>query len=100
MAELKCSFCARTQSAVSKLISSPASLPRAYICDDCVAEWSAKAGQVPEATGRCSFCQKGSDKFRLFASPGDPPQALICEECLAVCRSIIDDDNLDPAGRP
>ena len=99
MAELKCSFCVRTQSAVSKLISSPASLPRAYICFDCVMEWNAKAGQVPDVTGSCSFCQKSSRTIRLFASPGDPPQALICEECLFVCRSIIDDDNLYTAGR-
>jgi ClpX C4-type zinc finger protein len=34
--ELRCSFCSKTQDAVAKLISSPSSLPRAYICDECV----------------------------------------------------------------
>ena len=30
---LKCSFCHKSQDAVSKLISSPSDYPRAYICD-------------------------------------------------------------------
>jgi ATP-dependent Clp protease ATP-binding subunit ClpX len=34
---LHCSFCRKPQSAVGKLISSPGDLPRAYICDECVA---------------------------------------------------------------
>ncbi len=34
---LRCSFCRKTQDAVGKLISSPGDLPRAYICDECVA---------------------------------------------------------------
>jgi ATP-dependent Clp protease ATP-binding subunit ClpX len=34
---LRCSFCHKTQDAVSKLISSPSDYPRAYICDECVA---------------------------------------------------------------
>jgi len=33
---LKCSFCHKSQDAVSKLISSPSDYPRAYICDECV----------------------------------------------------------------
>jgi len=34
---LRCSFCRKSQDAVGKLISSPGDLPRAYICDECVA---------------------------------------------------------------
>ncbi len=34
---LRCSFCHKSQDAVSKLISSPSDYPRAYICDECVA---------------------------------------------------------------
>jgi ATP-dependent Clp protease ATP-binding subunit ClpX len=34
---LKCSFCHKSQDAVAKLISSPSDMPRAYICDECVA---------------------------------------------------------------
>jgi ATP-dependent Clp protease ATP-binding subunit ClpX len=34
---LHCSFCRKPQSSVGKLISSPGDLPRAYICDECVA---------------------------------------------------------------
>jgi ATP-dependent Clp protease ATP-binding subunit ClpX len=34
---LRCSFCHKTQDAVTKLISSPSEYPRAYICDECVA---------------------------------------------------------------
>jgi ATP-dependent protease Clp ATPase subunit len=34
---LRCAFCQKTQKAVGKLISSPSSHPRVYICDECVA---------------------------------------------------------------
>ncbi len=34
---MRCSFCHKTQDAVTKLISSPSEYPRAYICDECVA---------------------------------------------------------------
>jgi ATP-dependent Clp protease ATP-binding subunit ClpX len=34
---LRCSFCQKSQDAVSKLISSPSDYPRAYICDECIA---------------------------------------------------------------
>ena len=34
---LRCSFCHKSQDAVTKLISSPSDYPRAYICDECVA---------------------------------------------------------------
>jgi len=33
---LRCSFCHKSQDAVTKLISSPSDYPRAYICDECV----------------------------------------------------------------
>ncbi len=33
----RCSFCHKSQDAVTKLISSPTDYPRAYICDECVA---------------------------------------------------------------
>jgi len=33
---LRCSFCHKSQDAVTKLISSPTDYPRAYICDECV----------------------------------------------------------------
>ena len=35
-ANLRCSFCHKSQEAVGKLISSPSDYPRAYICDECV----------------------------------------------------------------
>jgi hypothetical protein len=33
---LHCSFCGKSQEAVQKLISAPATYPRAYICDECI----------------------------------------------------------------
>jgi ATP-dependent Clp protease ATP-binding subunit ClpX len=33
---LRCSFCAKSQDVVGKLISSPSDYPRAYICDECI----------------------------------------------------------------
>jgi len=35
--DLRCSFCHKPQPQVGKLISSPSNLPRAYICDECIA---------------------------------------------------------------
>jgi len=34
--DLRCSFCGKDQSVVSKLISSPSDRPRACICDECI----------------------------------------------------------------
>ena|SRR5271166_6235213 len=34
---LRCSFCAKAQGAVGKLISSPSDYPGAYICNECIA---------------------------------------------------------------
>jgi len=100
--ELRCSFCDKTQSAVAKLVSSPSSYPRAYICEQCIRTCSSAIGDVPAPSGHrsanargCSFCHKGPHEIRLASSPGDPPGALICEECLAVCMFILKDD--DPA---
>jgi ATP-dependent protease Clp ATPase subunit len=33
---LRCSFCKKSQDVVTRLISTPTELPRAYICDECV----------------------------------------------------------------
>ena len=35
--EMRCSFCHKGQSIVSKLISSPSDYPGAYICNECIA---------------------------------------------------------------
>ena len=34
---LSCSFCHKSQDAVSRLISNPSDYPRAYICNECIA---------------------------------------------------------------
>jgi len=115
---LHCSFCGKSQDVVGKLISTPNDYPRAYICDECVVACNRAMGDLPAppyprrapapsrrrsasspANGpACSFCHKGPDIVRLFPSAGDPPKAIICEECLHVCRSIIEDIDLNPAG--
>jgi len=51
---LRCSFCHKSQDAVSKLISSPSDYPRAYICAECVAVCNSiledDRGEQPAAT--------------------------------------------------
>jgi len=46
---MHCSFCRKSQDVVSKLISSPSELPRAYICDKCVAvcQWILVDDEAP-----------------------------------------------------
>jgi hypothetical protein len=56
--DLHCSFCNKSQDAVSRLISSPSDRSRAYICDECVAvchsilqDESAEVAAATEALG-------------------------------------------------
>jgi 1-aminocyclopropane-1-carboxylate deaminase/D-cysteine desulfhydrase-like pyridoxal-dependent ACC family enzyme len=54
-----------------------------------------------EASPQCSFCRKPQDKVRkLISSPSDSVRAYICDECVAVCHSILEDDNREPAPPP
>jgi hypothetical protein len=49
METLHCSFCGRSQDVASKLISSPADYPRAYICDECVEKYTPEELRYPES---------------------------------------------------
>lgn len=104
--DLACTFCARPQSRVRKLIAGPGT----YICDACVelaagvvSSGSAAGTQlgpvhaVPEQNGgvRCRFCDKHRDQVTGMAAM--PPEsggkisgpAAICVECLSLCAEII-----------
>ena len=78
---LRCSFCARTQRQVPKLIAGPG----VYVCSDCVA--SARTWTPAAYPGRsCSFCGKWApDELRVVTRG----QTSICEECLDLCDEII-----------
>lgn len=102
-----CSFCARTQDQVLKLICGAGSVA---ICNDCVAlgvsavrhSATATDSRVTLATqprpGQCPFCGKhtgpsvpgsGTDEeLSLIVAPGTV--AAICGECLDLCVDIID----------
>jgi ClpX C4-type zinc finger len=98
---LSCSFCAKNEKQVRKLIAGPA----VYICDECVGRVHAvlaaagptastplaAIGQVSPAAvaEECSFCGKRRDRVAAMASAG---HALICNECLDLCDEIISDE--------
>lgn len=57
---LLCSFCRKPQSAVQKLIASPAESIRAYICDECIAACSAICKEdAPAAASDPSQVEEG-----------------------------------------
>jgi len=95
--DLICTFCARPQTQVARLIAGP----KIYICDACVAV--AERGMAGDsastshtslslagegARARCSFCGKrrAADRPLLTGPAGN-----ICGECLHVCRQILTD---------
>jgi ATP-dependent protease Clp ATPase subunit len=80
---LVCSFCAKTQHDVKKLIAGP----KAFICDECIELGNeSKLPQSQMPTLRCSFCsKKGEEVAKLF----DGPATHICDECLGLCNDII-----------
>lgn len=96
-----CSFCARGQTGVRKLICGP---NQVAICDDCVglaagvAEHHAPASDsravvVPRADGTCSFCGKDADTGGGLAGGEN---AVICGECLTLCREILAAEGVVP----
>jgi hypothetical protein len=95
--DLICTFCARPQTQVARLIAGP----KIYICDACVAiaEKGMTGGSASAihpslslagegARARCSFCGKrgAADRSLLTGPAGN-----ICGECLHVCRQILTD---------
>jgi hypothetical protein len=72
---LHCSFCRKSQDAVSKLISSPADYSRAYICDECVQSYTQEEQQqylpsrpagLPNRPSHCLTCHP--DVLQLLAA--------------------------------
>jgi hypothetical protein len=95
---LACSFCAREQDAVRKLIMGPG----VGICNDCVplaagvtehraAAADSRTSLVHRADGKCSFCGKGAASACGLAAGAD---AAVCTECLALCREILRDEGV------
>jgi hypothetical protein len=94
---LSCTFCARTQETVAKLIAGP----KVFICDACVAYAEQSLAGHPARSareawtlaadgekGRCSFCGKRRTVDRRLLSG---TSGRICSECLGVCRQILVD---------
>src|SRR4029077_18624567 len=69
---LRCSFCHKSQDAVAKLISSPSDYPRAYICDECVADCNSILEDDRPATPQTSAANPPTHPHR--APPEPPPQ--------------------------
>jgi ClpX C4-type zinc finger len=87
---LACSFCARTQQEVRKLIAGPG----VYICDSCVAiagpVTRTRTADPPFVVGpesQCRFCGKWPRPDLLVATD---QSFSICGECLDLCDEIID----------
>jgi ATP-dependent protease Clp ATPase subunit len=78
---LYCSFCGRSQRAVTHLIAGPG----IYICDGCVTTIRQQPN-IQDPQRRCSFCGKG--RAGLGRLVGRGPLA-ICGECLDLCDEIL-----------
>jgi ATP-dependent protease Clp ATPase subunit len=76
---LRCSFCHKSQEAVAKLIASPAAIPRAYICDECVAV--------------CASILEDEAKSDAVALPGasDEPHPLLSHPLISRLLTSVED---------
>lgn len=92
--QLACTFCAREQKAVRKLIMGPG----VGICDDCVTlaagvvehgapATDSRASLVHGKTDTCSFCGKDADT-------AGGAEVAVCAECLVLCREILVDEGV------
>ncbi|HTZ08150.1 MAG TPA: ClpX C4-type zinc finger protein [Acidimicrobiales bacterium] len=100
ISERACSFCARPQHQVRKLVAGPG----VYICDPCIlaAVGVAASGRpaaepplAPVTAGSeltCSFCGKARPQVQsLVATPGAEGRtpSAVCDECLGLCGEIL-----------
>lgn len=83
-----CTFCAKSQREVKKLISGP----KIFICDECVALCNDilvdKLGGEPRKQSRtCNFC---GESLRRAMVAG--PEVVICDDCVGLCNDIIEEE--------
>lgn len=81
---LACSFCAKTQHEVGKLIAGPG----VYICDECTRRMAVEARTISSRLGgeRCSFCGK---TLASVATIVGGPTTHVCDQCLDLCVEIL-----------
>lgn len=65
--KIRCSFCGKTESQVSKLISGPAGI---YICDECVGICAEiideDTGSTQDEHNKCSICGANKENVQIF----------------------------------
>jgi ATP-dependent protease Clp ATPase subunit len=85
----KCSFCAKTQEQVLRLIAGPGGV---YVCDECVAVF--QPSRSDKLSGhkdiRCSFCGKHRRQVSFLVA--GLQNVYICDECLDLCQEIIKEE--------
>jgi hypothetical protein len=81
---LRCSFCAKSQKEVARLIAGPG----VYICDEDVARAEKMHGPSESA---CSFCDKAEVEWMYSAGPPASRYVGICNGCVKLCREIMDE---------
>jgi ATP-dependent protease Clp ATPase subunit len=85
----KCSFCAKTQEQVLRLIAGPGGV---YVCNECVASLQ-KDGRGKQASHKdthCSFC--GKHQGQVSSLVAGLRNVHICNECLDLCQEIIEEE--------
>lgn len=93
---LQCSFCAKKQAEVARLIAGP----QVFICDECITTCSQviaegePSGKITlvlgkQAETRCSFCGKKPVEVNRIVGV---PAARICNECIKICDEILKAD--------
>ena len=87
---IRCSFCAKNQDQVRKIIAGPA----VYICDECIDlcndiifdEVDREQQQEHEKDGQCSCCAKEYKRADLSRFPDD---TLFCKSCMDGIWSFV-----------
>jgi hypothetical protein len=81
---LRCSFCAKTQNDVRKLIEGP----KVYICDECVDLCiDILSGDLSKNPQGCLLCGLTKEMQETTRIPGRGP---ICGPCLDAIRAVIE----------
>jgi len=86
----RCSFCAKSQDEVRKLVAGPA----VWICTDCIDLCNDIVGEEArvDEPQHCSFCGKSEDDVsKLIAGP----TVSICNECIELANNILIDEASD-----
>lgn len=95
-----CSFCAKNQDEVQRLIGGPGGV---FVCNECIARFSNGSAEEQSTiaaisiksktnSSRCSFCGKQEKQVQRLVEGNNGVN--ICDECIDLCLEIFHEETL------